>query len=190
MKLIVGLGNIGREYAETRHNIGFKIVDYLAKDTGVEFTKQSTIFKDMELARNPNGGFILLKPHTMMNLSGRAVEAAAYFYRIGAQDIWVIHDDFDLEFGTLRIRQGGSSGGHNGLKSIIHAMGEDFGRVRVGVGNSELKNPLPSDVFVLSKFNPSEEKQLDQIIEQTATIVENHINDGELKDTTFKLLGE
>lgn len=188
MKLIVGLGNIGKNYIATRHNIGFMVADYLAEQTDLTFSKQASIFKDMELAHGNQ--LMLLKPHTMMNLSGQAVHAVVHYYKLSSKDIWVIHDDFDLDFGKLRMRQDGSSGGHNGLKSIIEFLGEDFGRIRVGIHNNKFNNPVPATDFVLQKFSPEEQKQLPSIIHDTAHIVLDHVKEGELKDASFNLLGQ
>ncbi len=188
MKLIVGLGNVGREYAETRHNVGFMVADFLAGQHGLEFSKQASIFKDMELAKADD--YIVLKPHTMMNLSGRAIQAVAQFYKIDPSDTWVIHDDFDLEFGKLRLRHGGSSGGHNGLRSAIEALGQAFGRIRIGVRNQQFNNPFPAVDFVLQKFTNEEIQQLPKIIEKTSAIILGQLGDGQLTDTSFDLLYE
>lgn len=190
MKLIVGLGNIGQQYTGTRHNLGFMVVDRLAGELDSKFEKQPSIFKDMEIARNQEQEIILLKPHTFVNLSGKAIQPVMHYYKIDPSDVWVVHDDLDLEFGTLRIRQGGSSGGHNGLKSVIEQIGENFGRIRLGIGNEALNNPIPAIDFVLQKFTKEETGQLNPIIEQTARIILDHHAGGELTDTTFKLVPE
>lgn len=186
MKLIVGLGNIGKEYEATRHNVGFMVADYLAAQASLTFSRQAGIFKEMELAKGD--GYILLKPHTMMNLSGRAIQTVAHYYKIEPADVWVIHDDFDLDFGKLRLRQGGSSGGHNGLKSTIESLGKSFGRVRVGIRNQQFSNPIPAIDFVLQKFASDEQKQLSQVIEKTASIIMTNLNNGSLSDTSYSLI--
>lgn len=134
MRLIVGLGNPGREYEKTRHNVGFVAIDYLAMQTGIKMSKIK--FKGI-----CGEGFIgnekcvLLKPQTFMNLSGESVRDAAEFYKIEPEDIIVIYDDVNLETGKVRIRPGGSAGGHNGMKSIIYLLNSDnFPRIRFGVG--------------------------------------------------------
>ena len=137
MHLIVGLGNPGREYEKTRHNVGFIAIDYLAEQIGVKMTKIK--FKGV-----CGEGFIgtekcvLLKPQTFMNLSGQSVLEAAQFYKIPAENIIVVYDDVTLEVGKVRIRPSGSAGGHNGMKNIIYLLGSDeFPRVRFGVGAPE-----------------------------------------------------
>ena len=132
MKLIVGLGNIGREYENTRHNIGFMVVDELARRLGVSFGKEDRSAYMAEY-RAPEK-IIIIKPTTYMNLSGVAVGAYANFYHIDPDDIAVIQDDMDMPVGQLRIRRKGSAGGHNGIKSIIGNIGQDFPRVKIGVG--------------------------------------------------------
>ena len=188
MKLIVGLGNVGQEYTATRHNLGFMVVDRLASELGIKFGKQPSIYKAMETAHSQEQGIILLKPHTFMNLSGNAVEPVMHYYKIDPIDVWVAHDELDLPFGTLRIRQGGSSGGHNGLKSIIEQLGENFGRIRLGIGNETLNHPIPAIDFVLQNFTKNESEQLDTVLEQTARLILKHHADGALTDTTFRLL--
>jgi len=134
MRLIVGLGNPGREYERTRHNVGFVAIDYLAEQVGIKMSKIK--FKGI-----CGEGFIgsekciLLKPQTFMNLSGESVRDAAEFYKIPPEDIIVIYDDVNLETGKVRIRPNGSAGGHNGMKSIIYLLNSDnFPRIRFGVG--------------------------------------------------------
>lgn len=134
MRLIVGLGNPGREYEKTRHNVGFVAIDYLAEQVGIKMSKIK--FKGI-----CGEGFIgsekciLLKPQTFMNLSGESVRDAAEFYKIPPEDIIVIYDDVNLETGKVRIRPNGSAGGHNGMKSIIYLLNSDnFPRIRFGVG--------------------------------------------------------
>ncbi len=162
------------------------VADYLAAQANLTFSKQTNIFKEMELARSND--FILLKPHTMMNLSGQAIQAVGHYYKIESQDVWVIHDDFDLDFGKLRLRQGGSSGGHNGLKSIIENIGESFVRIRVGIRNQQFNNPIPAIDFVLQKFTPEEQEKLPLIISESASIILSRLNDGRLTDTSSNLL--
>ena len=162
MKLIVGLGNPGKEYATSRHNIGFLVINQLAKDNGIALTERK--FK----SRWGKGTFsghkvILVKPHTYMNLSGEAVNAIAHFYKIAAQNIIVVHDDLDIPFGSLKIKTQGGSGGHHGIDSIIRSLKDNnFIRVRVGIGRPQ---PGKDNVdFVLSSFSKAETKTLNHII--------------------------
>ena len=166
MKLIVGLGNIGREYENTRHNIGFMVVDELARRLGISFGKEDRSAYMAEY-RAPEK-IIIIKPTTYMNLSGVAVGAYANFYHIDPDDIAVIQDDMDMPVGQLRIRRKGSAGGHNGIKSIIAELGsQEFPRVKIGVG----AKPHPDfdlAAWVLSTFSASEEKALAVSLENGA----------------------
>lgn len=159
MKLIVGLGNPGKEYEKTRHNIGFMLIDELKKDFTLE---NSTKFKG-ELYKKAS--LLLLKPHTYMNLSGQSVKAVADFYK--PERIIVIHDDIALNFGALRFKIGGSSGGHNGLKSIDSLIGVDYERMRMGVG----KPTFNTVDFVLGRFSKEEEEALPDFLEHSKKIL-------------------
>ena len=157
MKLIVGLGNIGKEYENTRHNMGFMLVDrYLEyKNFSLNF-KEKFNAMSVETTIN-NEKVIFIKPTTYMNNSGMAVRAFVDFYKLSVQDILVISDDLDLDLGKFRLRKNGSSGGHNGLKSIIsHLSSDDFKRLRIGISNDK------DDVinYVLSKFSKRELKEI------------------------------
>ena len=158
MKLIVGLGNIGKEYENTRHNIGFMVVDELAKRWGVSFnrTDKNAMFAEHRAPEK----IMLIKPTTYMNLSGIAVGAYANYYNLGNEEIAVIQDDLDLPVGQLRIRKKGSAGGHNGIKSIIQELGsQEFPRVKIGVGAKAHPEQDLAD-WVLSTFSAQEEKAL------------------------------
>ena len=163
MKLIAGLGNPGKQYAASRHNIGFLVINRLAKANGIELKGRK--FKS-RLGKGDIEGHnvILAKPQTFMNLSGEAVSAIAQYYKIIPQDIIVVHDDLDIPFGTVKIKTKGGSGGHHGLDSIIALLhGDGFLRVRIGIG----KPPHEGDDadFVLSPFNNSESAQLEKVID-------------------------
>ena len=162
MKLIIGLGNPGKEYEKTRHNVGFRVADELAGQLD-ETWSFSEKFKAYLL---PPTSYILAKPQTFMNLSGQSVSSLIRFYKLNAAtDLLVISDDKDMQFGKLRLRDEGSSGGHNGLASIIEHLGtEQFHRLKIGVGHPEQK--VPTDAFVLQKFSAEEEKQLPEIISE------------------------
>ncbi len=153
MRLVVGLGNPGLRYAKNRHNIGFIAVDAIARRYGLPAFRDR--FKG-ELSEGPIGGEkrLLLKPQTFMNASGEAVLAAASFYRIPPGEIVVIHDEIDLKPGKLRVKRGGGSAGHNGLRSIDALLGADYWRVRIGVGHPGVKELVQP--YVLQNF-PAEE---------------------------------
>ena len=161
MFLIVGLGNPGNQYEDTRHNIGFKVIDNIAKEYNIEINRQK--FKGMCGEGFINGEkVILLKPTTYMNLSGESIREVVDFYKISNEDVLVIYDDISLDVGRLRIREKGSAGGHNGIKSIIAHLGTDiFPRIKVGVGqpNVDLVN------YVLGKFTKEEMEVLSESID-------------------------
>lgn len=162
MWLIVGLGNPGPQYEYTRHNIGFLTVDRLIGETGAH--PQSSSHFHGELYKK--GSLLLLKPLTYMNRSGLSVQAVKQFYKIETENVIVIHDDLDLPFGALRFKQGGGSGGHNGLKSIDQAIGNDYLRVRMGIGKPSYKSQVVD--YVLQNFTPDEMRVLPQWIEHAA----------------------
>ena len=136
--IVVGLGNPGGEYADTRHNVGFMAIDYIAERCGVKIDR-AKFHALVGKCRLGGSRVLLMKPQTFMNSSGTAVGEAAAFYKIPAENIIVLHDEISFEPGLFRIRRKGSAGGHNGLKSIISHIGEDFPRVKIGVG----KKPNP-----------------------------------------------
>ncbi len=176
MKLIVGLGNPGKEYEETRHNIGFKVVDFFAAHKGVAFGKGREQVLNAEF--NHDGEKVLIiKPQTYMNLSGQAVGSLARWHKIEPADIIIIYDDLDLPLGQLRIRARGSAGGHNGMKSLIaHLNTEDFPRIRVGVG----RPPVDAQTvdYVLSKFLPAEREAIQQAVLQAAEAIQLWLDEG------------
>jgi len=150
--LIVGLGNPGRQYEGTRHNVGFMVLDRLAAASGVTF--QSVPRWQGHLAKLPGCGTVLLKPQTFMNLSGRAVQQLLAYYKWPPEQMLVIYDDAALPLETLRFREKGSAGGHNGIKSIIEHLGTDaFPRLKIGIGSNEPGNLTG---HVLGKFSPAE----------------------------------
>jgi PTH1 family peptidyl-tRNA hydrolase len=165
MKLIVGLGNPGAEYAKTRHNVGFQIIDLVRADLGFDDFKLKKKF-DAEVTEGAIGDekIILAKPVTFMNLSGNAVQKLAKFYDIPIEDIFIIYDDLDFETGTINIREKGSAGTHTGLISITQSLGsENFKRFRVGIESrtDEQKGKFTGKDYVLGRFTPQEEKVMD-----------------------------
>jgi len=162
--LIVGLGNPGSTYAETRHNVGFMVIDELLRryshDTVNKTAFQGELFKIKE--------HFLLKPTTFMNLSGQSVAAVKKFYKI--DDVVVVHDDLDLPFGAIRFKIGGGHGGHNGLKSIDSKIGKEYIRIRVGIGKPEHKGEVVS--YVLGKFSIEHTACLEKFIAHTCEAVD------------------
>ena len=173
MKLIVGLGNPGKEYDNTRHNIGFMIVDNYLGD--VKFTEK---FDGLIYEKNINGEkVIFLKPLTYMNNSGMSVIKVVNYYDIDVHDILVIHDDLDLDFNTIKIKSNSSSGGHNGIKSIINNLGsQEFDQFKFGISN-EYKNDVID--FVLGKFSKEELSNIDY--GYLNKVIDTYITDGVVK---------
>lgn len=175
MKLIVGLGNPGKDYENTRHNAGFMAIDALADKLGVTFKLEPKL-KGMVATANANGNkVILLKPMTYMNLSGESVQATASYYKINIEDIIVISDDLDSHPGRVRVRASGSAGGHNGHKNIaLHLGTEDYKRIKLGIGRSETISVID---WVLQKFNEEELALMSVAIEKTVAALEDFIAD-------------
>ena len=171
MKLIVGLGNIGKEYENTRHNMGFILVDrYLQYKNITDKFKEKFNAMYVETTIN-NEKVIFIKPTTYMNNSGIAVRAFLDFYKLNSEDILVISDDLDLDLGKFRLRRNGSSGGHNGLKSIISHLGTDgFKRLRIGISNDK------DDVinYVLSKFSKKELNEIDTMFDTLVNVLDDY----------------
>ena len=172
--LIVGLGNAGREYERSRHNVGFLVVDELARRHGGRVTDRGARSLTGK-ARLGDRELVLAKPQTMMNLSGIAVKALRTKYGVPLERTLIVHDDLDLPFGRLRIRKDGSSAGNHGLDSIIASMGtKDFARVRVGIG----RPPGDGVDYVLSPFTPAEQAQLADVVGRAADAVDATIEQG------------
>ena len=175
MKLIVGLGNPGQVYAMARHNIGFMAAEKVCERLKMSPFRSESKFK-AEISRGEFNGekVILLKPLTFMNLSGEAVQAVKQFYKLNASDVWVFYDDVDLPLGTLRIRTEGSSGTHNGMKSLTQLLStEFFPRFRLGIESRGLSSPNQQDLssFVLESFRSEEMPQVTEMLERAAEAV-------------------
>ncbi len=170
MRIIAGLGNPGQEYSKTKHNVGFMFIDALAKKLSAD-NWQEKFNADTVQSMIGTDKVLLMKPLTFMNLSGKAVAPAMNWYKIKPQELIVVHDDMDLPVGMIRIRVKGSSGGHNGIKSIISCINSsEFIHVRIGIGH-----PLPNwqvNNHVLSKFLPEDQKSIDEAIKKLIPAVE------------------
>jgi len=163
MTLFVGLGNPGSKYEETRHNIGFRVIDRLVDDFAARNISKNAF--QGELYRIAN--ILFLKPATFMNLSGKSVETVKRFFKIELEEIIVIHDDIDLPFGAVRFKKGGGNGGHNGLRSLDAHIGKEYIRVRVGVGKPEHKSQVAD--YVLHNFSEKEEHLLEALIHHVSS---------------------
>jgi len=175
--IIVGLGNPGSQYDRTRHNVGFRTIDALADSLGVKINRSR--FRALTATASIGGEkVLLLKPQTFMNASGMAVEPAAAYYKVPTDRILVIFDDISLPIGKIRIRADGSAGGHNGLKSLISALGgQNFPRIKVGVGAKPHPDYDLAD-WVLSKFSAKEEKDLAPAVENAVDAVSFFLKNG------------
>jgi PTH1 family peptidyl-tRNA hydrolase len=167
MKMVVGLGNPGKEYARTRHNIGFMVLDRIRKEFTTS-TERSRFRSNITEGTLGGEKVVLVAPQTYMNLSGHAVREARNWFHVPNDDLIVVYDDMDLPFGTLRMRGSGSAGGHNGLQSIIEQLGtNEIARLKVGIGR-----PRSGAVgHVLSRFGPEEEAALPELIDRSADAV-------------------
>jgi PTH1 family peptidyl-tRNA hydrolase len=174
-KLIVGLGNPGRQYARNRHNVGFQCLDRLAQAHGLLFGNRRA---RASLASGKTSGVrvVLAKPRTYMNLSGQAVGPLVRFYKLSLDDILVIYDDLDLPLGTIRLRPEGGSGGHKGMRSIIEALGSQaFPRLRVGIGRPPGNDAVS---YVLKDFTADEQITLESVYEKVVAAVELFLREG------------
>ena len=178
--LVAGLGNPGPKYAQTRHNVGFMVVDKLIKKLQAHPLSSSGF--EGELFKTST--HFLLKPTTYMNLSGQSLRKVCNFYKIETEGIIVIHDDLDLPFGAIRFKRGGGHGGHNGLKSIDTHIAKEYVRVRIGIGKPAHKEDVAS--YVLSPFSEPEQKHLPALIEQAAKAVDELLSGAALEDVATK----
>lgn len=182
--LVVGLGNIGDEYNGTRHNIGFACIDKFAEENGFEPWVNKKDLKSFITQKTlGETRVILAKPTTFMNLSGEAIQAIASFYKIGIDNILIIADELDIPFGQIRMRTGGGAAGHNGVKSAIQHLGENFGRIRIGIG-PKLHEQMDSSDFVLAKFSQLEQERLPDLSREVSAILTETIYGGQLHSET------
>lgn len=182
--LVVGLGNVGKEYNNSRHNVGFACIDAFAHQQDFPGWVEK---KDLKcfIARHTigNTSVVLIKPTTYMNESGQAMFAVQNFYKIPCSSTLVVHDELDVNFGEIRTKQGGGHAGNNGVKSVIQHCGEDFARIRVGIKN-ELATKMDSSNFVLAKFSGEEQRQLPKVIQEVSSMISEYAVTSQLpKDT-------
>lgn len=183
--MLVGLGNIGAKYQGARHNIGFECLDLLID----KYQEMSNWVEKKDLKCYLSSGrfgdsmVIAIKPTTYMNLSGEAVALALSFYKVQLEHLVVVHDDLDIDFGSIRIRYGGSDAGHNGIKSITNKIGEDYGRIRIGIGPKKPEE-IDSADFVLQSFSTQEQKQIDNMKRECSAILSEFIYNKKLVTET------
>ena len=175
VKLIVGLGNPGAQYKGTRHNVGFAVLDELARRAAVEF-ETAPAEALMARWRRSDEAVLLVKPLTYMNLSGQAIGELTRYFKIGLEDLLVVVDEVQLPLGKLRARARGSAGGHNGLKSVIAHLGDGYARLRLGVGRGDSRRDLAD--HVLARFDKDEAAEVERMIVRAADAAETFITSG------------
>jgi|ERR1035437_7129859 PTH1 family peptidyl-tRNA hydrolase len=187
--LVVGLGNPGKEYNLTRHNVGFLCIDELVNKNSdmQQWIEKKDLKCLMSTGKVGESRIIIIKPTTFMNLSGEAVQNVSNFYKIHPEHIVIVHDDLDINFGKIQTRIGGQHAGHNGIKSIIEQIGENFGRIRVGIG-PKTPDQIDSADFVLSKFTDEEKRQLSALSRETNSILSEYFFGGQLNNETRSFL--
>ncbi|MGH7141921.1 MAG: aminoacyl-tRNA hydrolase [Candidatus Saccharimonadales bacterium] len=187
--LLIGLGNAGSKYEANRHNVGFLCIDAFVTthEQMSPWEEKKSLKCHLAQGRFSDTLVIAIKPTTSMNLSGEAVTAVMHFYKVEPQNILVLHDELDIPFGQVRLRVGGSSAGHNGIKSITQIIGESYGRLRVGIGP---KRPATIDSadFVLQNFSTEEKTQLSSLNQEVNAILIEYIYGGELPHETRSFL--
>jgi len=176
---VVGLGNPGLKYEFTRHNIGFRVVDSLARNIEIEFKKVKSYYSLISRGMINNYKVMLVKPQTFMNLSGRAVSKVVFYYKIPLQDLLIVYDDLNLEFGQVRIRKKGSAGGHKGIESIMQYLhSEEIPRLRIGIGSPSVNFNFDCVSYVLSNFSDDEEDKIKETIKLSTKAIKTVIEEG------------
>jgi len=166
--VIVGLGNPGKKYTQTRHNLGFMVLDELADRHGLTFKSGRGVFLE---SRMPDGS-LLVKPMTFMNLSGQALADVSRRYPLNPEETLLVHDDLDVDFGRLKIRPTGSAGGHNGLKSVFSVLGtQNIPRIKIGINTPE-RRQMDAEIYVLKPFLPEERETVKEMVQKAADAVE------------------
>lgn len=182
--LLVGLGNIGKQYKDTRHNIGFEVLDRFRTDNDFpDWIEKKDLKCHFSTAKLGDSKVVLIKPTTLMNLSGEAVQATLHFYKVDPANTIVVHDELDIPFGQIRTRVGGGHAGHNGIKSVTQHLGESYGRVRIGIGPKAHENQDSAD-FVLATFSSDEQRQMKNLTKEAAAILSEFVYGGELPHET------
>jgi len=186
---VAGLGNPGEKYAMNRHNAGFMCVDeFVARtDEMGDWINKKDLHCHLSTGQIAGLGVLAVKPMTFMNDSGQAIRAVADFYKVNPENTVVIHDELDIEFGRIRMRVGGSDAHHNGVKSVIQHIGEDFGRIRIGTGPKR-PSQIDSYDFVLQDFSADEQAQLPNMTREVIAILSEYVHGGQLPHDTRNFL--
>jgi PTH1 family peptidyl-tRNA hydrolase len=176
MKLVVGIGNPGKEYLGTRHNVGFEVVERVASRNALSFERDKRLNAGLAKGRVGGEDVWLVEPHSYVNLSGQVVSRIARERDVAHEDVLVVLDDYHLPLGALRMREQGSAGGHNGMRSLIASFGtNEFPRLRIGIGTPP---PGMATDFVLTRFRPSERDRMDEAFDRGADCVEDWVSEG------------
>jgi PTH1 family peptidyl-tRNA hydrolase len=176
---VVGLGNPGLKYEFTRHNVGFRVVNSLARDIKTEFKRVKSYYSLISRGMINNHKVMLVKPQTFMNLSGRAVSKVVSYYKIPLQDLLIVYDDLNLELGQVRIRKKGSNGGHKGIESIMQYLhSEEIPRLRIGIGSPSASSNFDCVTYVLSNFSYDEEDKIEETIKLSTKAIKTVIEEG------------
>lgn len=183
MKLIVGLGNPGKEYENTRHSLGFEFVDILCEKLNTGFKENKSLKSLTARAKVKSEDIIIAKGLTFMNNSGEAVAKVASYYKVEPKDIIIVCDDTYLLTGVARVRFGGQAGGHNGLKSVISHLGEDFWRFRLGIGDN---GTVPLENYVLAKIPQNDRKTISEMIDKATDQMVRYLSEQKFENTTIK----
>jgi PTH1 family peptidyl-tRNA hydrolase len=186
--LIVGLGNPGKKYGGTRHNIGYATLDHFSQANDFPaWTNKKDLKAELSVNNLGSNRVLLAKPTTFMNLSGEAVNAIQQFYKVPNSQTLVVYDELEIPFGQIRTRVGGSDAGHNGVKSLIQHIGQDFSRLRLGIGNEQAQKVDAAD-FVLKKFSKEEQGHLPMLLQECSSIITEFVFGGELPHDTRTVL--
>jgi PTH1 family peptidyl-tRNA hydrolase len=185
-KVIVGLGNPGKKYENTRHNVGFAAVDYYSEKNNFSNWHKGRFDSYTNESIISNNKIILLKPLTYMNLSGDAIQKTLSYYKLSCTDMLVIYDDLTIPLGQIRTRNDGTAGGHNGIKSIIAHIGKEFPRLKIGIKN-QLLNDMDQSDFVLAKFTKEEIQNIPNILSEASELINEFIFNGNLPTETRKI---
>jgi len=182
-KLVVGLGNVGKKYKNTRHNAGFLCLDHAVKLASGEWKEKKSLKSFVSEVRVGEKRVVFIKPTTLMNLSGDSVQAVKQFYKVENKDVLVVHDELALPFGSLRIRTGGSDAGNNGIKSVSAAIGEDYSRLRIGIAG-EHSDKEDAAAYVLKNFSKAEQGEFKALYAETNALITEFIYSDHLTPDT------
>ena len=182
--LLIGLGNPGAQYEDNRHNVGFKIAEAISEECSANFSKKADFIAEVAPFSRKGRKVILTKPLTFMNLSGRAVGIIRNFFKVPLERIFVFHDDIDLKFGQIKIKKGGGNAGHNGLKSIDGAIGNEYWRIRIGVGRPEANFSVAS--YVLGDFSTEENDVIKRIGVKISQNIDLMLDDIKASETVIR----